>query len=318
MTKTTEPDKYRQAAMLPEHIEESLRTLSALRLPPELRVCIFGVGASALAADVLSDYADGASRSPIYVIRGTELPGWADESTAVIAVSYSGDTCEVLDAYEKAHVRGCKIACITSGGKLLEKCASNGDRAVRLPPGLVSRDAFGYIIGSIAAVIEAMGVCKAATDLEALIPELKRHRDEIVDKGYAQDMAMRLLDRIPVIYSLGSMRSSAIRWKAQINENTEFLSFCGSLPEFNHNEIVGWTGDCNSELFVPVVIYDENASQSMKNMTDTSMDILTEKGFDIVTYTVSGSGNLEKNLKCILMGDLVSIKMACVRRTITA
>ncbi|MDR3283433.1 MAG: hypothetical protein LBS92_07510 [Candidatus Methanoplasma sp.] len=306
---TAESDKFQWAAMLPEQIEESLKSQSAVRSRPEGDVCVFGVGTSALAGEILSDYMDCQSRSQICVVRGAELPGWVDKNTTAIVVSYSGDTAEALAAYDRLRARGCVAVCVTSGGELLERGLSNGDCVVRLPQGLVSKDALGYILGSLAVVVESMGVCKAATDLKALIPELKRYRDSLVCESRVERMASMLVDKIPVIYSIGSMRSSAVRWRMQIGENTGFPSFCGFLPEFNHNEIVGWTGDSNHGLFVPVVLYDEGASLWIKNMTCTSMDILKEKGFEIATYDANGSGCLEKNVKCIMMGDLVSARL---------
>jgi glucose/mannose-6-phosphate isomerase len=111
------------------------------------------------------------------------------------------------------------------------------------------------------------------------------------------------------------MRSSAIRWKTQINENSKFISFCGSLPEFNHNEIVGWTNDVKNKMFMPVILYDDNASGIIRYMTDASIGILEDKDLKIVSYHVTGSCNLEKNLKCIILGDFVSLQLAHLRNT---
>ncbi|MDR2846608.1 MAG: hypothetical protein LBV63_04935, partial [Candidatus Methanoplasma sp.] len=135
------------------------------------------------------------------------------------------------------------------------------------------------------------------------------------DNTEVEDITAMLLNKIPVIYSLANMRSSAIRWKTQINENSKFISFCGSLPEFNHNEIVGWTVDKQNTMFMPVILYDDDASDVIKCMTDTSIDILQDKELKLVSYHVSGSNNLEKNLKCIMLGDLVSLQLAHLRST---
>ena len=35
---------------------------------------------------------------------------------------------------------------------------------------------------------------------------------------------------------------AAARWKTQINENAKVPAFASSLPELDHNEVVGWTG----------------------------------------------------------------------------
>ncbi|MDR1691187.1 MAG: SIS domain-containing protein [Candidatus Methanoplasma sp.] len=307
---------YKQVNSLPEQIEEALNAVLPA-LHPSNNVCIFGMGASALAGEVVSDYADGSDQNPIGVVRGIELPGWVDRETTVIFVSYSGNTKEVLIAYDEANYRGCRIICITTGGELMQKCISNKNILVRLPRGLQSRSAFGYLLGYLSSVLEKMEVCDAATALRDVLPTLKKHRDSLLSgkNTLVDDIAKMLMHKIPVIYSLANMRSSAIRWKTQINENSKFISFCGSLPEFNHNEIVGWTDDAKNKMFMPVILYDDNASNIIKCMTDTSIGILEDKKLDIVSYHVSGASNLEKNLKCIILGDFVSIRLAHLRET---
>jgi len=302
---------YELVAKLPEQIEEALN-VNISELPTTKRICVCGMGASALAGEVFSDYIDGSSDIPLSVIRGIELPGWVSKGTTMIALSYSGNTEETIIAYEEARLRGCDIICITSGGELGKRCASNHTPIIELPPGLLPRNAFGYLLGSLAVILEKMNVSDAAANLRKLIPELKRYRDARIsdDDRVVKDISMMLMHKIPVIFSLANMRSSAIRWKTQINENSKFLSFCGSLPEFNHNEIVGWTGDAKNNIFMPVVLYDDNASNVVRWMIDAASDVLRDRKIKTVTYHIGGSNNLEKNLKCIILGDLVSVYLA--------
>jgi glucose/mannose-6-phosphate isomerase len=308
---------YNQVRDFPEQIEDALNA-EKVDLPESSEICICGMGNSALAGDVLSDYINESSGIPISVIRGIELPGWVGKNTTVIAISYSGDTREVLIVYDEACRRGSKTICISAGGELTSKCRSNGGILFEVPSGLQSRGAFGYLLGYLAVILEQMGISDSATELRRLLPELKKQRDKLTGpkNTLVEDIAETLLGKIPVIYSLTNMRSSAIRWKTQINENSKFLSFCGSIPEFNHNEIVGWTaeGNNNAAIFMPVILCDDDASEMVKCMTNTSISTL-EDSLNIVSYHVSGSNNLEKNLKCVILGDLVSLKLADLRNT---
>lgn len=308
----TESALFKQTIGFPEQIETAME-FDLPEIPSSNEICICGMGTSALVGDILSDFNDSTSHTQIHVIRRTDFPKWVDEETAVILISYSGNTKETLMAYEEATKRKCKIVCITSGGELLSKAKSRKDAAVLLPEGLQSRMALGSMLGRLASVLQEMGINKSRSELRKIIPILKENRDKIVDDdcGRARIIAYELVDKIPVIFSLANMRSAAIRWKNQINENSKNISFSGSIPEFNHNEIVGWTDDnVNSKNFVPVVLYDDNASEMVKGMTDTLLSILTDKGLKIITHHVEGSSNLEKNLKCIILGDLVSIFLA--------
>ena len=307
---------FEQANGLPEQIGEAL----GAKLPPlpaSKRVCICGMGASALAGEVVSDFSDDTGGLPITVVRGIELPRWVDRDTAAIFVSYSGDTKEVLIAYDEARRRGCRIICLTAGGNLKQKCVQHKNALVKVPTGLQSRGAFGYLLGYLSKILEEMKVCKAATALGEMLPELKRHRDDLISENndLVEKIAEALLDKIPVIYSLENMRASAIRWKTQINENSKIISFCGFFPEFNHNEIMGWMHDDKNDVFIPVILYDDNAAKEIKEMANTSVGMLDDKKLKTISYRVTGTSNLEKNLKCIMLGDFVSLRLARLRNT---
>jgi len=311
-------DMYRQVMSLPEQIESALvADLGDFDgFPAAKKVCVYGMGASALAGNVVSDYSDSVSGPLVEIIRDVELPGWIDEDSIVFLVSYSGDTHEVLTAYDRTMERGCKTVCISSGGLLSERCKNDGGKLIRVEPGLTSRGAIGLIIGSIASVISKLNIGDMADNLRAILPELREHRDRLAheDQWIAEGLANDMFEKIPVIYALDNMRSVAMRWKSQLNENSKSLAFFGSFPEFNHNEIVGWIDDKEmSMLFRPVVLSDMEASSKMRRMSDTSIAMLADKKVKMVTYNVDGSNSLSKNLKCILTGDLVSLYLADLR-----
>jgi hypothetical protein len=68
-------------------------------------------------------------------------------------------------------------------------------------------------------------------------------------------------------------------------------------------------------MFMPVILYDDDASNVIRCMTDTSIGILEDKNLKLLSYHVTGSSNLEKNLKCIMLGDFVSLQLAHLRKT---
>ena len=301
---------YRHTMGFPEQIEFALN-VNIGKLPKVSKVCICGMGASGMAGDIMTDFADGFSDIPIPVIRGIELPKWVDSDTLVIVITYSGDTKEVLCLYDRAAAIGCRIVCITSGGELLRRCVTNNDTLIKVPLKTSSRGSLGYILGFLASVFEEAGICNSKEELQRMIPSLKGFRDELLEdtNSTAASISSSLEGKIPVIYGLTNMRSSAIRWKTQINENSKMIAFCGIVPEFNHNEIVGWTEDSTSNNFVPVFLYDEDASEMMRIVVDTTIKMLVEKGIDVKVFKVHGN-NMEKNLKCIILGDLVSLYLA--------
>ncbi|MCL2711905.1 MAG: bifunctional phosphoglucose/phosphomannose isomerase [Methanomassiliicoccaceae archaeon] len=305
-------EMFSDHADMPEQIEAAL-TSEMISVPKKPKVCICGVGASAMAGEIMSDFADAYSDVPISVVKGVELPKWVDTDTGVIAISYAGNTSETLTLYDQAVARGCDIVCITSGGALAERAIENGHPLIRMPSGLLPRAALGYMLGYTASLFEEMGVCESRTELGSLLPSLKEFRDSIVNHGgnnEAMDIAKILCGKIPVIYSLVSLRSAAIRWKMQINENSRMIAFHGTIPEFNHNEIVGWMEDQASDEFIPIILCDDDSVDVLKYMTETLSGTLQSTGIRPYEFKAKGSNDLEKNLVAILLGDIVSIYLA--------
>jgi glucose/mannose-6-phosphate isomerase len=303
---------FTDPADMPEQIGSALE-LHLKKIPKRSKVCICGVGASAMAGEIMSDFADASSDIPISVVKGMELPRWVDKDTAVIAMSYGGNTPETLALYDRALSRGCDIICITSNGGLMERALANGNPLIRMPAGLSPRGALGYMLGHTASLFEEMGICASRTELNSLLPSLRSFRNSITedeDNNEALIIARAIFGKIPVIYSLMNMRAAAIRWKMQINENSRMIAFNGTIPEFNHNEIIGWTEDHASDEFIPIILGDNDSTDVLKYMTETLSGVLKSSGVRPYEFKVKGSSDLEKNLMSIILGDFVSIYLA--------
>ena len=231
LSKISKTTIYRHITGFPEQIDFALN-VNIGRLPKVSKVCICGMGASGMAGDIMTDFADGFSEIPIPVIRGIELPKWVDADTLVIVITYSGNTKEVLCLYDRAAAIGCKIVCITSGGELLRRCVINNNTLVKVPLRTSSRGSLGYILGFLASVFEEAGICNSKEELQRMISSLKDFRDGLLEdeNNIAASISASLEGKIPVVYALTNMRSSAVRWKTQINENSKMIAFCGIVP----------------------------------------------------------------------------------------
>jgi glucose/mannose-6-phosphate isomerase len=88
------------------------------------------------------------------------------------------------------------------------------------------------------------------------------------------------------------------------------IAFYGTIPEFNHNEIVGWTEDLASNEFIPIILCDDDSVDVLKYMTETLSDVLKSSDVKPYEFKAKGSNDLEKNLVSIILGDFVSIYLA--------
>ena len=94
-----------QMAALPQQLLASLS--KELNIEKGYRkVCLCGLGGSAMGADVLCDHLMGTTDTMVSVVRDVRLPGWVDEETLTILLSYSGNTRETLAMHAEAQRRG--------------------------------------------------------------------------------------------------------------------------------------------------------------------------------------------------------------------
>ncbi|MFV9673336.1 MAG: bifunctional phosphoglucose/phosphomannose isomerase, partial [Acidimicrobiia bacterium] len=101
-------------------------------------IVLLGMGGSAMAATIGT--LASTPRHPMVVHQGYGLPAWAaDAGAAVLAVSYSGNTEEVLSGVEQAISAGLDLAAIASGGRLAEIAGERDLPYVEVPGGLQPR-----------------------------------------------------------------------------------------------------------------------------------------------------------------------------------
>ena len=96
-------------------------------------VVITGLGGSGIGGTIVSQLVANEIAIPVLINNDYRLPNFVNENTLVIASSFSGNTEETLAALKIAQEKGAEIACITSGGKMLEIAISNKYNHIVLP-----------------------------------------------------------------------------------------------------------------------------------------------------------------------------------------
>lgn len=281
-------------------------------------VCICGVGGSAIAGDILSDYLFDISTSPVFVMRSTHLPKWVRKDTLVIVVSYSGNTIETLASFKDALRRGCRIVCITSGGKLMEICHSLSLQYLELPKNIMPRAAIGYLLGALAIVLDREGIASIVSELKSKLSELESYvrvcTPEIPsNSNEAKKLAKRLYGHLPVICTQRNLRAIAARWQSQINENAKMLAFHSEMPEMNHNQIVGWLeGEYGPEC-LPVFLRGSSTDSVLSTMIDVTIRMFERSNSNAVIVDIPGEDILSCILNGIALGDFVSYYLAILK-----
>jgi glucose/mannose-6-phosphate isomerase len=87
-------------------------------------IIIAAMGDSALAAELVAASVSSSIRLPVTVHRGYGLPAFANgPQTLVVCISHSGNSEEVLDAFEAAQKNKCSMLVISTGGELAKRAA---------------------------------------------------------------------------------------------------------------------------------------------------------------------------------------------------
>ncbi|MDE1869723.1 MAG: SIS domain-containing protein [Candidatus Micrarchaeota archaeon] len=193
------------------------------------RVFATGLGGSGLVGEMLKHAMNG--RVVYSKTASREKFDW------IIAISYSGNTWETIGVVNAMKRKGTKLLAITSGGKL----AKMADRVIKLPEGMMARDAFPFILS---AALAAVG---AKAELKRALASVKN-----ADLGSARGIIPKIKNKFPVIYASAGMIVAAKRFKQQLNENAKMFAFFSKMPDAFHNdtEPFFWRNDS----FVPVVL----------------------------------------------------------------
>ncbi|MFW5914153.1 MAG: bifunctional phosphoglucose/phosphomannose isomerase, partial [Thermoplasmatota archaeon] len=306
-----------EIAAFPDHLEYAL--CSDLGLEGSVNgVCICGMGGSAIGADILSDLVASRSRSFISVVRGAELPGWLGPEDLVIAVSYSGNTREVLGAFDEALEKRLPLMAITSGGELMDRCRARGVPFSPVPGEYQPRAALGHLMGSLACVLERQGVARLSSEMSDLVPSLREYasrmdREVPEHENPAKRLARLLHGRLPVVYSSPTFRSVGTRWQTQINENAKMLAFSGEFPECNHNHIVGWLEGGVGDRCRPLFLRAGSDPPFICDLMETTIEVMEDGGKDPLMVELEGQGRLHSLLTGIMLGDWVSYYLAMLR-----
>ena len=314
---------------LPEQMAKAQKMASGWNVPaeefPDIRnVVVVGMGGSAIGGDLARTYLAGEMLVPFTVCRNYQLPEFVDDETLVIASSYSGNTEETLAAVDDALDRKAMMAVLTSGGLLEEVARLNEIPMLVLPGGLQPRAAIGFSFVPLMMFLEKVGLVKdVQSRLKTAISALQSWRDRMVedqpDSGNpAKQLAQLLHGKIPIIYG-GPVLTDvvAMRWKTQICENSKAMAFCNVYPEFNHNEICGWsklTMDQKDGLIV-INLRSGDDHERIAARMDAVKRIIEEQDVMVIDLWAAGESRLERMLNLIQMGDFVSYYLAILNET---
>lgn len=279
------------------------------------KVCLIGMGGSAIGADLIRTYSYSKCELPIQVVRHYNIPAWIDEHTLVITCSYSGNTEETLSALSQAQQKDAQIIAVTSGGELMVEASKNDYDYIKIPGGLPPRAALGYSFIPLYRIFQELGFIDPPEEELADTVRLLDEQGTLLadpDESEAYLLAKKLSETLPVIYSDSTMMEPVnLRWRGQFEENSKTLAYGNALPELNHNEIVGWDKITHLTGRLSVVILsDSDDHAKVKRRMDITEELINDHAADVHTLKSRGEHDLTRMFSLIQVGDWVSYYLA--------
>jgi glucose/mannose-6-phosphate isomerase len=272
--------------------------------PGGLIVC--GMGGSAIGGDLAAAALGDRATRPITTVRGYALESWTGPDSLVLCASYSGNTEETLACFEAAGAAGAGRVALTTGGTLAEAARAEGVPVIGVPAGMQPRAAVIYMI---VGVLECAALCGAAPGVHAEIDTAAELLGTLTPSD-AEPLAQALQGTVPVVHGAGPTTAVARRWKTQLNENAELAAFFSELPEANHNEICGWERGRDAAPFAGVFLEDPDQHPRVQRRIELTAAEVERAGAPALRVAARGETRLERVLSLVMLGDLVSVRLA--------
>ena len=309
----------------PEHCSQAWGLSQDIYLPPEYNdvtnIVISGMGGSSIGGDLLSDLASMERSKPFYIHRTYDLPTYTDESSLVIAISYSGNTAETISGFRRAIEKNAKLVVITSGGILAEE-ARNADIPI-LSFDFIGepRSALGYsFIGPLGILVRLGLLSDKTPDLQDALESLTLQISQCIGHDVpsasnpAKELAISLKNRLPVIYGGGFFAGVARRWKTQFNENSKMWAQWETLPEAHHNAVSGLKlPKAVRDLATVILLRPEPIHPSVAWRYKVTEELFGSTGISFRDIAGAGNNPLSQILSTVILGDYTSYYLALLQ-----
>ena len=284
------------------------------------RVFVAGMGGSAIAGDLASDFAAWQGGIPLTVARDFNVPFPLGPDTLFIPCSFSGNTEETLAMFHQAQAGGAPILVVAGGGTLLDEARSRGYPFLVINATGEPRSAMAYNLVLLLGALYRLGMVDVTqADVDALVATLEQRISAVVVEvpeanNPAKQLARELEGRVIATCGGGLFSGVARRWKTQLNENSKVWAFFETLPELLHNavEVYGVSPESDSGLMV-LLLQPAAASPELAGRYQVVAELLRRCGVPHKVLSEPSGPPLAQLLGMSLLGDYVSYYLAILQ-----
>lgn len=270
----------------PDQLDTAYNDIKKLTIPSNYiqinKIILLGTGGFGVGVEMMIDLVKEETRIPIELCNDYQIPNWVDEKSLVICSSYSGETEEIVYAFERAAERGSKIIGITTGGKIASICRKYKAPYYEINYGSEPRMALGYCLGALVGIFNKLKIYETRdSDFENSIKSLDRLVEKISSRvdttnNFAKQLAIKIYGKTPIFIGSQILNSVAKRAKQQINENAKSIAYFEQLPEMSHGAIAGidFPANINQNIIIILLqsIYDYSRNKLRYQIIQTIFD----------------------------------------------
>lgn len=274
-----------------------------------------GMGGSSLVAELAHTWP--VMTVPFVISKTYTLPDFVDEDTLVICASASGNTEETLEALTHAQEMGAQIAVIAHGGRLVERAKADNCLLARLPEVPQPRYGIFFDYRALVEILVAAGAARSESiaELEALVEPLEQATRNWLpsvpdEQNYAKQIADQMVGKTPIIYGGPLTYPAAYKWKIDANENAKNTAWCNALPEFNHNEFIGWSSHPVEKPFAVVDLISSFEHPRILKRFELIDRMLSGMRPKAINIQLEGGSVIEHLLYAVLLGDFATLYVA--------
>lgn len=314
---------------LPDQLNRSWQGARGIKMPKNYRkvknVIVCGMGGSNLASELIRSIYKGQINLPFVLVRGYDLPKFANKDSLVLVVSYSGNTEETVSCLKQAVVRKTKTFCLASGGNVISLAKKNKlpfyQISRKLNPSGQPRYGLGSQLGAMLAILNKLRIIKVdKKDIEDTIDYL-----EIVNKLFATErssgknlaksMAKDFFGFTPFIVSADFLAANSHILANQINESAKNLAVPYLIPELNHHLMEGLALPLTVTGKVKFLFFSsEQYPALIRKRFAVTQKVLKKQKISFAEYSINGDSRMMAALEILLFGSWFSFYLAVLNK----
>jgi len=268
-----------------------------------------GMGGSGVGAEILRNILKEELKVPFEVFHSYKLPAYVDKNTLVFCVSFSGNTEETIACFKQAKQKRAYVVSVSTDGKLKRMAKSN----LILVPASAPQPRMGlaYVCLPILVVLEKLGLVeKKNHQLNETVFLLKKEEARLEQK--ARELALRMRNKLPIIYAPEELQTVAYRFRTELNENSKQFALHHFLPEHNHNEINAWLGVNKKSCEIFLLRHQGELKKVSKRFT--VLRKIMGKHFNITEINLKGKSLTAVTFYALQLAALTSYHLALLNK----